>query len=39
MLDTKEPLNYVLSGYFTKVFNHLANQRNSCVKLYCLNSL
>ena len=31
ILDTKTPVNYVLCGYFTKVFNHLVNQRQNCV--------
>jgi hypothetical protein len=31
-LANKGELNYVLAGYFTKVFIHLSNQRNSSVK-------
>lgn len=33
-LANKGDLNYVLAGYFTKVFIHLSNQRNSSVKFY-----
>lgn len=30
-LSNKGPLNFVLCGYFHKVFNHLLNYKNACV--------
>lgn len=35
-LDTDESLNFVLSGYFAKVFGHFLNQRQSIVMKYIL---
>lgn len=33
-LDTEEPLNFVLSGYFAKVFGHFLNQRQNIIMRY-----
>ena len=35
-LSNKEPLNFVLCGYFQKIFNHLANYKNACVNNYLI---
>jgi hypothetical protein len=38
-LSNNGPLNFVLCGYFQKVFNHLANYKNACVINNIINSL
>ncbi|MFO0515343.1 MAG: hypothetical protein ACK5YA_00665 [bacterium] len=35
-LDTTEPLNFVLAGYFAKVFGHFLNNRQSIIMRYIL---
>lgn len=35
-LSNKGPLNFVLCGYFQKIFNHLANYKNACVNNYLI---
>ena len=34
ILNTNEPLNYVLAGYFYKVFSHLTNVRVGLIMNY-----
>lgn len=35
-LSTEEPINYVLAGYFFKVFSHLSNLRSNQIMSYLL---
>lgn len=35
-LDTTEPLNFVLAGYFAKVFGHFLNNRQAIIMRYVL---